>query len=396
MLLLNEPGRAEQVYAKLHICLPIGCSRQPIATNVNLYMISVKVYIFHSAHYRLWLMTIRAKRPTISDVAQIAGVSIATVSRVLQSPEIVADATKHTVTDAIRKTGYRANTAAQMLRQSRSNTVLVVLPDLANTFFSEILSGIESVATEAGLTILVGNTNGDPERCRMLLENLWNGRADGALLLNGSLPAPVEPYLEKPIATISERIALMPALPHIGTDNHAAARDATEYLIGLGHRRIVHVTGPKGNVLTAQRLEGFLEAVRTAGIGNGCSVIDGDFTTAGGIAAADSILKERSDATAVFCANDELAMGLVSRLMAKGIEVPRQLSVMGFDDIKFASVFTPSITTVRQDRRQMGRQSMEALISRLEGKSGTPVTITIPHRIVERETVIAVDGRLDG
>ncbi len=331
-------------------------------------------------------MSKNPKRPTISDVAKLAGVSNATVSRVLQNPEVVSAATRKTVTEAVKSIGYRANTAAQMLRRNRANTVLVILPDLANTFFSEILSGIENVASEANLTILIGNSNNDSARCLSLLENLWNGRADGALLLNGALPDAEDRYEGKPIVSISETISGFLG-SHVGTNNELAAMDATQFLIDMGHRKIAHISGPKDNILSAQRMAGFDKAVSRADIAANCISIDGDFASSTGASAATNLMKNHAEITAVFCANDEMAMGLVSELAENGIGVPDQLSVIGFDDINFASIYRPSITTIRQDRFEMGRKAMSLLVSQITNEAATPVEVYIPYKLMERDTV---------
>ncbi len=202
------------------------------------------------------MKTLLDRRPTIADVAQLAKVSTATVSRALQTPEIVSESTRAAVMDAVQATGYRGNSVAKMLRQNRSGAILVLLPDLANPFFSEILSGIDEVATESRYTILVGNTFRDTgDKTRALLDNLWNGRADGGLLLNGALPHALPKRAEAPLISISEAIPGA-GIPHVGTDNVQAARDATRHLIDLGHRRIGFISGPTGNVLSQARRDG--------------------------------------------------------------------------------------------------------------------------------------------
>ncbi|WP_371171147.1 LacI family DNA-binding transcriptional regulator [Aliiroseovarius sp. 2305UL8-7] len=326
------------------------------------------------------------KRPTIRDVARVAKVSTATVSRALQSPELVTENTRKAVFDAVTQTGYSVNTAAQMLRRNRSGTVLVILPDISNPFFSEILSGIEKIATHEKLTILIGNTNNEPERFTNILENLRNGRADGALLLNGVAP-PADMLPEHtPMVTISERIAGY-TLPHVGTDNEAAAYDSTQHLISLGHSSIAHVTGPEGNQLTNDRRAGYERAMRDARLSGNMCEIQGGFEFQDGKEAATALMRQPTKPTAVFCANDESAMGVIRGLEGAGYNVPRDYSVIGFDNVSFSHIFSPELTTVHQARYAIGVKAMEVLLA-LMGGQVTKSTIFLPHKIIERSTTL--------
>lgn len=327
-----------------------------------------------------------SKRPTVRDVARIAGVSTATVSRALQSPDIVSKKTRDAVFAAVKDTGYSINTAAQMLRRNRSGTVLVILPDISNPFFSKILSGIEEVATRANLTILIGNTNGDKTRYTKILENLRNGRADGALILNGLTPPEGALPEGTPAVSISERLDGS-GYPHVGTDNRKAAFDATRYLIEQGHLQIAHITGPQGNILTEDRLSGYVQAMTEAGLTDFIRSIAGGFTYADGEQAADQLIREWPGTTAAFCANDESAMGLIRQLQQKGYSVPDQVSVMGFDDVPFSRIFRPELTTVHQARHLIGQRAMEILLEHLQQGSPSSDVVYLDHSIVVRRSV---------
>ncbi|MDE9451685.1 LacI family DNA-binding transcriptional regulator [Aliiroseovarius sp. Z3] len=317
--------------------------------------------------------------------------STATVSRALQSPELVTENTRKAVFDAVTETGYSVNTAAQMLRRNRSGTILVILPDISNPFFSEILSGIENVATHEKLTILIGNTNSEPERFLNILENLRNGRADGALLLNGVAP-PVGMLPEHtPMVTISESIAGSP-LPHVGTDNEAAAYESTRYLISLGHKSIAHVTGPDGNQLTTDRRSGYAKAMREAGLSDNICEIRGGFEFQNGKEAVSALMRQPTKPTAVFCANDESAMGVIRGLEGAGYNVPRDYSVMGFDNVSFSHIFSPELTTIHQARYEIGVKAMQALLALMGGQE-TESPIFLPHKIIERSTTLPLTGR---
>ncbi|MCL6282651.1 LacI family transcriptional regulator [Ruegeria sp. 2012CJ41-6] len=315
----------------------------------------------------------------------MAGVSTATVSRALQSPNIVSEKTRNAVFDAVAETGYSVNTAAQMLRRNRAGTVLVILPDIANPFFSKILSGIEEVATQANLTILIGNTNGEDERFANILENLRNGRADGALLLNGRAPPADLVPDGVPILSISERIDSN-TIPHVGTDNVKAAYDATTHLLSMGHRSIVHVTGPQGNSLTKDRCGGYFAAMIDAGLEDEAATIAGGFTFQDGKRVAEILLAEHQSSTAAFCANDESAMGVIRGLQEAGVNVPGEFSVMGFDDVPFAAIFQPELTTVHQARNLIGKRAMETLLAMLENSPAPTGPAFLVHDIVTRQS----------
>lgn len=336
------------------------------------------------------------KRPTIGDVAELAGVSTATVSRTLHNPDVVSESARKAVMEAVRRTGYTQNAAAQILRQQRARAVLVLVPDIGNTFFSEILAGIERVASAAELTILIGDTANEPQREEEFLRYLRNGRADGVLLLNGRLPPSVIADLDArsgrppPMVTISEALDRQ-VVPHVGIDNVAAARVATDHLLDLGHRRIAHLCGPAANILTRQRLSGYRQAMAAAGIAEAEQIIlDGDFTAESGGLAALRLLEMAERPTAIFCSNDEMAMGLISELHARGVSVPRDLSVVGFDDIVFAKTYIPALTTIHQPRLEVGERAMQTLLSLLDGTAALEAGETqLEYQLVVRDSTAA-------
>ena len=334
------------------------------------------------------------KRATIEDVARIAGVSIATVSRVIHTPKKVSDSTRTSVHDAITKTGYTLNQAARNLRQQRANAIIVLVPDIGNTFFSEILSGIERAASAAGQTILIGHTANDPIREEQYLNALINGQADGALLLNGHLPEATTqrikaaPSRTLPIVSLSEALEDQ-IVPHVGIDNVEAAACVTKYLLSKGHRDILHLKGPPDNILTRQRTEGFMRAMSEAGLDRQPEdFLEGDFTIESGLHAAQDLVARRNLPDAIFCANDESAIGLMSGLAERGIRVPVDISVAGFDDIAFSRTATPPLTTIRQPRAKIGEQAMNLLLELLSSRDMTQNDmLTLPFELIERASV---------
>ena len=329
-------------------------------------------------------------RPTtIEDVARIAGVSIATVSRCLHRPEVVSADTRGRVMTAVAQTGYTLNTAAQGLRQRRSNTVLVVVPDIGNTFFSEVLSGIEAVARAAGLTMLIGDTGFDRDREEALVRYLVNGRADGALLLVESMEDWFDPRAANargvaPVVMISE-LGPQPGAVSVSIDNEAASHTAVRHLVEAGHRRIAHLSGPDSTGLTRLRHAGYARALAEAGLPAEPSlVLPGDFGLESGRAAFARFAALPDRPTAIFCANDETAMGFIAAAHREGVRVPQDVSVVGFDDIHFAQGFIPALTTIRQPRAEMGAAAMRLLLDILAGEA--PASVRLPWEMVVRES----------
>lgn len=337
-------------------------------------------------------ITRRAAR--IQDVARLAQVSTATVSRTLSDPARVSAAAKARVSEAIARLGYLPNSAARSLRSQKARMVLVVLPDLSNSFFSEILQGIEDRLFEAGYGMIIGNLDGSPQKEARFAAFTATGQVDGALLLNGHLFGQTRDGHGEPMKTSVPLVALCEAIPgadipQIEVDNRAAARAMTLYLAGLGHRRIAYVCGPAGNVLEVERCRGYREGLEAAKLGfDPDLVLPGDYTLEAGIRAGRTLLASDARPTAVFCSNDEMAIGLIRTLAAGGLRVPRDISVAGFDDIVFAAMADPPLTTIRQPRRELGRKGASVILDLLKGQ-GVPKRIQLETELVVRESTAA-------
>lgn len=310
------------------------------------------------------------KTATIQDVARAARVSTATVSRALSNPDLLAERTRAAVMDAIRSTGYRVNQAARNLRMQRAGAILVLVPNLGKPFYSRILAGISDGFADSDYAVLIADTENRALREGELLDYFLDGRIDGVISLDGSLdPAALHACTE---AGLGGRIVFLCEwvegvdFPVIRIDNAEGARLAIRHLHALGHRRIAHVTGPEGNVLTAARRQGMLEERARLGLPARAEwIMRGDFSLESGHRAAERILAMAERPTAVFCAADMVAFGLIAGLRAGGLSVPEDVSVIGFDDIDMSEYYVPSLTTVRQDRHRLGREAAEALLCRL-------------------------------
>ncbi|TNF18839.1 MAG: LacI family transcriptional regulator [Rhodobacteraceae bacterium] len=314
-------------------------------------------------------MTQKAAR--IQDVALAAGVSTATVSRALSNPDLLTEATRRAVFDAIRTTGYRVNRAARNLRKQRAGAVLVLVPNLGNPFFSQILAGISAGFAGTDYSVLIADTADHPDRERVLIDYFRDSRIDGMISLDGSLTGEDLALFAR--EGVEERIVFAcewvqgAAFPSVRSDNERGARLAVRHLHELGHRDIAHVTGPKGNVLTRMRREGMMTERERLGLTVRDEwIIRGDFSLQSGHAAAGAILAMAHRPTAVFCASDMVAFGLIAGLTRGGISVPGEMSVVGFDDIEMSEFYVPALTTIRQHRRELGSRAARNLLNRLD------------------------------
>lgn len=330
------------------------------------------------------------KTSTLQDVARVANVSTATVSRTLSNPDVVSESTRRRVSDAVKVTGYRINRAARNLRTQRAHSVLVLLPDLANPFFSAILEGISRILARQGYSMLIASTKQVHDSGERLIDYLDDARADGMIVLDGGLSAEVVEMLES--ARQSKRILFAcewidgANFPSVRCQNRQGARIAVGHLHDLGHRKIAHVTGPEGNVLMHSRKDAFVAEMERLGLALKPEwIIAGDFSLAAGCLAAQAWISLEDRPTAVFCASDQLAMGFIAELSRHGFKVPHDVSVMGFDDIDLAEQFIPPLTTIRQDRLMIGETAAKMLMERIV----TPVQEHSVHAAVLPVSLVA-------
>jgi len=334
--------------------------------------------------------------PRIKDVAAAAGVSTATVSRALSKPDTVSESARQAVLEAASRTGYRINLAARNLRRQRAGAVVVLVPNLGNPFFSEILAGIQKTLALEGLNVLVVDTKQPEVSPDFVFAYFHHSRADGIISLDGSLPRrlidPAQgPGGLPPIVFACEWEA-RGGFPSVRADNFDGARLAVRHLFGLGHRRIGHLEGPGDNVLTIARREGALRKMAELGLEVRESwFLAGTFSCESGARAARAWLAMNDRPTALFCSCDEIAFGFISELNASGVSVPEEVSVVGFDDIDLSRRFIPPLTTVRQPRRMLGVLAAEFMIGRMSGEASgddAPCQV-LPVELVVRASTAA-------
>jgi LacI family transcriptional regulator, repressor for deo operon, udp, cdd, tsx, nupC, and nupG len=332
-----------------------------------------------------------SKVATIEDVASIAGVSIATVSRALNEPGKVADTTRRKVLEAVAQTGYTTNAMARNLRTRRSNMILILAPDVGDPNFSNILVGLETEASKRGYGVLIGNTRNDPTREADYLRFISSNQADGIILLTGHLPfglVQANPAARlPPMVAVNEPVAGAD-IPFVGVDNVEAARIATDHLISQGHTTIAFIGQSPGRTIHNLREQGYRAALANAGISlDPRYVMEADGTTESGRAAAERMFVRDRLPTAFFCVNDATALGVIIALTARGYDLPYDFSIMGFDDISFASFVTPPLTTMKQPRLQIGEASMELLVGMLEDAPASRRQVLLRADLVLRNSV---------
>ncbi|WP_298496397.1 LacI family DNA-binding transcriptional regulator [uncultured Maritimibacter sp.] len=327
------------------------------------------------------------KIATIGDVARVAGVSTATVSRTLSKPSVVSKATREAVLAAVEETGYRPNTMASNLRRQRTGSVIALVPNLANPFFSQILAGLSSVLTVEGFGLLVADTQAGTDPDERLAHYLTSGMADGLVVFDGGLSAEVLSRRARPPVLMACEW-MEGDLPSLTVDNAEGARMAVEHLLAQGHRRIGHIAGPEGNVLSIARLEGFQAAMAEAGLEVAPDAIfEGDFSMDSGARAARDWLRRDAAPTALFCASDEMAVGFVGAVQRAGKLVPRDVSVIGFDNIEVVQHLSPALTTIRQPRHLIGARAAEMLLEMIAAGSLSGPSERIALEFIERDSV---------
>jgi LacI family repressor for deo operon, udp, cdd, tsx, nupC, and nupG len=326
---------------------------------------------------------------TIEDVARLAEVSIATVSRAIHTPDKVAKSTRQRVNQAIAITGYTTNAMARSLRMGRSNMILVLAPDIGDPNFSSILIGLENEARAHGYGVLIGHTQNDPERGLEYLKFLSSSQAAGMVLFTGHQPFGHQVMTERlpPSVAVFEPV-FGSETPYVGVDDFAGARKAAEHLLASGHRRIAFLGDSKTRLGHQRRRKGYDAAMDAARIApDQRMVLDGDGTIESGRLCVEQLFMRDTLPTAFMCVNDATALGVISGLLARGYDLPRDFSVIGFDDVPQATYVKPALTTIRQPRSAIGKQAMALLIDSLTVRPAERREILIMPDLIVRGSV---------
>jgi LacI family transcriptional regulator, repressor for deo operon, udp, cdd, tsx, nupC, and nupG len=326
---------------------------------------------------------------TIRDVASELGMSVATVSRALSQPELLRPETRERVLSVVAKLGYRPNVLARSLRRGQAHAIVLVVPKLS-PFFLEIYAGAEDAAQTTGLAVLLGNSDGKPEREEAYFDQVLSGRADGIILLTGVMPPAYADgkRASPPMVTVLERLPGQQA-PVVRIDHRSASAEITRHLIDLGHRRIAHITGSMHVLSSEHRLSGYKDALSAAGIPFDDSlVVAGSFSMQSGADAMERLLALEDPPTGVFAGNDEMAFGAVRTARLQGLSVPDDLSMVGFDDQALAAFYNPPLTTIHTPCRQIGRRATQELIEQIAGRD-VGREIVLPTKLVIRDSTAA-------
>jgi LacI family transcriptional regulator len=339
-----------------------------------------------------------ARKPpvTVRDVAREAGVHPGTVSRVLNPDRrhLISEETASRVERVARDLGYGVNHIARGLRTRQSSTVGVLIPDLTNPLFPPMVRGIEDELDPAGYTALLTNTDSDPQRELKGIETLTARQVDGFII------APTETNVERVKEMIEEEIPVVlvnRTVPRVSgfavtPDDRRGATIAVEHLISLGHRAIAHVGGPQGLSPGQERYRAFLDAMREHGLeqeATRLAVFAESFTGGAGVQPARELLERGDPFTAVFAANDLLALDCIDVLRERGRSCPRDVSVIGFNDMPFVDRFDPPLSTIRFSHYEMGRRAAELLLGQLEGDTSAPRTLVLATELVQRGSTAA-------
>lgn len=300
---------------------------------------------------------------TVYDVARHVGLSIASVSRALNGQPGVSSATVARVMAAAEELDYHRSDIAKALVTKSTGAIGILVPDLTNPFFPELVHGMQEAADRAGLTLLLGGISASASASRVTIGMLRRKKVDGIIVVAGALDLEGQQDLFTGVpAVFLDRPLSLEGVGSVGIDHEDGAYQATRHLIDLGHRRIAHISGPRAHDVAIRRLAGWRRACEEAGIpAEDLVLADGDFSESGGYLGAEQVLADRDRVTAIFAANDLSAIGVLSYCADHGISVPDDLSVIGFDGIALCRYVTPKLSTVAQPIAQLGAAAIDSL-----------------------------------
>lgn len=325
---------------------------------------------------------------SIRDVAREAGVSTATVSHVLNNTRFVSEETRARVRAAVEKCGYYPNAHARSLATGRSQTLGLIISDISNPFFPELVKSIETAAFEQGYDVVLSNTNYDPARTSHYVSRLIERKVAGVALMTSELDASlIEELARREVSVVFLDLGEPGVhMSNLRVDYGAGIEEAIRHLVALGHERIAFVGGPERLRSARRRLEAFRRSMERYLPDAPLEVHHGDFRLGGGREAARAMLAAPARPTAVVAANDMMALGALAELREAGLSVPRDISVVGFDDISFAALSNPPLTTVSLPREELGRRAVEALLSTIAHPEQRGTEAVITTRLVVRDS----------
>lgn len=345
---------------------------------------------------RIWLsdlLVLEVTKMTIKELAKLAGVSTATVSRALNNATGISDETRKRINDLARNLNYQPNLLAKGLTSQRTYTIAVLVPDIANPFYADIIRGIEDIALSYEYTLVLFNTDYDEKKERRALELFKSGRFDGLI-------TSVSNRVIDECITLAKLNYAMVMLGHvidevkctkIGCNNFSSAYSITEYLIKAGHKKIAHIAGHKETKTGIQRLQGYRRALETYGLViNPDLIVDTDYFAHSAYEKTLELLRRENNITAIFAANDAMAAGCYKAIRELDFRIPNDISVVGHDDTEIATLVYPNLTTMRQERQKIGELAAQNLFSVMLKKENNENVIIVPTTLVERDSVLII------
>lgn len=329
---------------------------------------------------------------SIKDVAREANVSIATVSRVLNNIDVVNEDTKKRVLEAIKKLDYRPNIVARSLKTQRSRTIGIIIPDISNPIYPEIVRGAEDVCNIYDYNIILCNTDLDPEKEVEYLRVLGEKMADGAIYISNSLEKTIGKAIREsdiPLVLI-ETDENETGFPSVLVDNKQAAKDVVKYLVKKGDKRIAFIGGDRDAInANSVRYRGYVEALKENNLEYDEDIVyfcNQSLKAQDGYRAMNSILNKCKDIDALFCSSDALAIGAINALRNNGIRVPEEVDVVGFNDVHGGEFFYPRLTTVAQPLYDMGSVATRLLIKKINNEPNDKNVFVLPYTFIERDS----------
>jgi LacI family transcriptional regulator len=329
-------------------------------------------------------------RATIREVAELAGVSIATVSRVVNGREDVSPETRELVQRVVRERGYSPNRSARGLSGGRTGLIGATVPMVHYPYFSQLVGGAAEALYEQDMRLVLCPTLHEHEREVSLLDRLMHGTTDGALMI---LPEESSDELSALLnhgyrfVVIDPMMPLNERIPAVSAAHAAGADQAMKHLLSIGHTRIAAITGPRGMKATEDRRRGYYAALAAAGLMPEPELeVEGNFEISGGVSAAEQLLDLPEPPTAIFSFNDNMAIGAMQTARARGVRIPEDLSIVGFDDLEEAAIVTPALTTVRQPLAEMGRIAVSLLMRLLDNQRLEALHVELGTRLIVRDS----------
>ena len=326
----------------------------------------------------------------LRDIAEAAGVTIATASRSLNGSYGVNPTTRKRVLEVASRLRYRPNRLARGLVTGRSQILGLIISDIRNPFFSEVARGVEDEAYAAGCDVVLCNSDLDSQKQNHYIGSLMAKSVDGIIM--NSVTA-LEDSERESLAQSGVPVVLLNRsagnlqFSTVSADNEGGGRLAAEHFLELGHRRFAHLTGPRHHGNLSMRAKGFLHALREREPTATVNVLHGNHTLAGGRTMALKLFREKADVTAIFAANDAVAFGVLKAAMECGIRVPEDVSLIGFDNVEFASIVHPPLTTIHQSKYEIGQAAVNVLLRLAKGKDKSPENRVLGVELIERKSV---------